>query len=186
MNENYFELTKDELCFLIICQDTKVFLGYNNFSDNWDIEKAENCIESLKEKNYIKEDGNGKLSVVSPLSAWLYTITHPRGYFEASAEEDEKFLIYFYEDVIITLHIRNGSCELMWLPFIHLAIGQFSGILKQSDFEKWRFASKTDDEETAEYIPSPDETFLNVLNNASQLFVKAHGYSMKGTVTVNE
>lgn len=186
MNKNYFELTKDELCFLIICQDTKIFLGYNNFSENWDIEKAESCIKSLKEKSYITEDGNGKLSVISPLSAWLYTITHPHGYFEATSADDETFLIYFYEDVIVTLYIRNNSCELIWLPFIHLAIGQFSGILKQSDYKTWKFISKTGEDEAIEYKPSADETLIDVLNNASQLFIRAHGYSMKGKVSVNE
>lgn len=186
MNENYFKFTKDELCFLIICQDTKFFLGYNNFSVNWDIEKAESCIKSLKEKGFVAENTDGKLGVVSPLCSWIYTITHPHGYFEASSESGEKFLIYFYEDVIITLYIKDDVCELIWLPFIHLAIGQLSGILKQSDAIGWSFVSKTGNNEAAEYIPSDGDTLTDILNNAAQLFVKAHGYSMKGTVTVNE
>ena len=79
--------------------------------------------------------------------------------------------------------MKDEICELIWLPFIHLAIGQFSAIIKKENYRNWRFSAQYNDSNLIhEYIPSETEDFVDVVNHFSKIFISVYGEVMKQMV----
>lgn len=180
MNKRYFKLTKDELWFLIMCQNVDILMEYDGNIEDWDTEKLELCVTTLKQKKYLTLDENNNITINPLLESWMYVVTHPYGYFEAVSSYDEKVLLYFYEESIVSIHVQKDSCELMWLPFIHLAIGQLLQNVGEENYSKWIFLVQDNERNrVSKYIPSKEEVYLDVVKKISNMLIPVHGQSMK-------
>lgn len=181
MNRNYFVFTKNELWFLVMCQNMDRIIGYNDKMPDWNIEQLEVCTSILRQKKCLIVNEGGEMEVDSRLDSWMYVVTHPQGFFRAISSNDEIILLFFYGETIVSLHIENDICELIWLPFIHLAFGQISGILKTKQISDWRFSvGHHKDNKIEEYTPSSNEDLTDVINNISKSLLAIHRYAIMG------
>ena len=181
LNNNYFSITRDEFLFLVMCQGTEEFFDIE-ILEKWDTCKLEENMQSLRKKGYLIEDGEGLMSVNPLLDTWMYVVTHFQGYFEAISQQERRFMVFFYEESIVTLYMKDTIIELIWIPFIHLAIGQMVGILKMEDHRSWIFKSQFAKSEIIEEISLSSERFMDVINNVSNLLLELYGGVMRGIV----
>ena len=185
MNRNCFTLTKDELWFLVMSQNKSYLTGCDEIPLDWNKDEMENCFFKLKQKKYYIIDKSGNISIDPLLNSWMYVVTHPQGYCKAENQnaKGERILLYFYGESIVSIHMKDEICELIWLPFIHLAIGQFSAIIKKEHYRHWRFSAQYNDSNLIhEYIPSETEDFVDVVNHFSKIFISVYGEVMKQMV----
>ena len=172
MNRNYFKLTKEELWFLFACRNQYSILGLDEDFPKLDEAALEKCLESLKMKKYIENE---------LLDTWIWVINNARTYVVAKHKDEEKILIYFYKNSIVSLYIINGECELIWIPFINIAIGQTGSIISEQNYKEWKFECKTEENsEIIEYILAENEKYIDAMNGLAGMLVKAHGIAISG------
>ncbi len=181
MNRNLFKLTTEEFEFLVMTQDTNSILGYEIANEEWDTKRLEKCAVKLKAKGYLIENEEKQARVVEALRTRMFVIAHSKGFFKTENGE-EQLIFYFYDEGIVSVQLKDGQVELMMIPFVNLAIGQFSGVIKES-YRKWRFTWQTETEENGnEYIPGEEETYMDVVHSMTRILVPIHGNAMKERV----
>ena len=180
MNGNCFTLTRREFLLLAIRSRPESLCGFEEDIAGIDRERLEHGLETLESKGYITATEDERVKTNPQLAAWVHVATHPLAYFCAQCIDGRKLHLYFLADSIVSISETGDELELIWLPFIHLAIGQLGGMLENSDPARWRFSSlRTDTDETSEYIPSEGEDITTVVNNASGIFVPLHGQAIE-------
>lgn len=180
MNQHYFTLTKDELWFLLMCQNVDILIEYDGNIQDWDTEKLELCVTTLKQKKCLTFDEDHNITINPLLESWIYVTTHSYGYFEAISSYNEKILLFFYDENIVSIHVKKDICEIMSLPFIHLAIGQLLQNVEEENYSEWKFSVQDNERnKVSEYIPSDEEEYLDVVKKVANMLILIHGQSMK-------
>lgn len=180
MSRNCFEITKKELWFLIISSQCVSIAGFDEELPQFELEDAKACAESLKEKGCINSSEDGKMALHEMLATCMYMITHSTGYSKCTSEGGEMLIFYYYEDSIVSLHIANEKCEIIWLPLITLAIGEAANVTKKDGCYKWKYCARSiTGDYYEEYIPEENENDTEVLKKFFDLSVTLHGRAIK-------
>ena len=180
---NYFKFSKRELCVLLMSQQRNIIDGFEiDFSD-LDVDETTKLINSLEKKGYIRSEQDGGKTIFPQLDAWMYVVTHPFGFSKCYNDAGELLVFYYLDSNIVSIHVCEEQCELIWLPSITLAMGQTAEIIKKEKCNNWYFSAQiigTDYKQ--EYTPNENETEIEIIKKVFGLFVSVHGMSIEGRV----
>ncbi len=127
-----FQITDKELRFLLMFEDIQGLCGFGEKSVIETEEIAKECLRTLCEKGYIYSEQHKKYAINSTLELILITAANPYGYFiMENLRQDvilSKTVIYFLNDVIGIVEQRDENYELIWVPYLPLAIGKVANL----------------------------------------------------------
>lgn len=127
-----YRITEKELRFLLMFEENQGLYGFGEMPLTETEAEAKECIQSLCERGYLKLNTQREYVIDSTLELLLTVAERPYGYFimEDLRQEGEssKTAVYFLNDVIAMVEQKDKNYELLWLPYLPLAIGEVANI----------------------------------------------------------
>ena len=183
-NENLFFLTKKELNFIMLLEYIDEIPGLGIMLDDMTEEEVMECYDSLQKKNLLMVNGN-ESEWKTNFIAWFDVICKAKRYITMECG-DNKLAFFFYGESIVSIEIRNEEVSILWIPFVHLAIGQFLTFVEMSENKDYLTATSVDEKDdeaiTATLSASELKDSVDLLNDVSQKMVLLHGKELKETV----
>lgn len=91
-------------------------------------EELSECVKSLLSKSYLKKDEVGHYYLDETLTLLLRIAEKPWGSFVMESN-DRKCVISFLQDCICIGTCQEATTELLWVPFLPLAIGHVANVI---------------------------------------------------------
>lgn len=127
-----YKVTEKELRFLLMFAEKRRMYGFDELLPIELEEEAQECVQSLCGRGIVRAGGNGKYAIDVTLELLLTVAEQPYGcFFMEDLREEEsirKSAVYFRDDVIAFVGQRDENWELMWLPYLPLAVGEIANL----------------------------------------------------------
>lgn len=127
-----FRVTERELNFLVMFSENHGLYGFDEMVPIETEEEAHACVSSLCEKGYLYLNQQKEYEMDSTLELLLMTAAYPFGcmMMEDLRRQDTiaKTAVYFLNDVIGIVEQENDIFELLWIPYLPLAIGEVANL----------------------------------------------------------
>lgn len=180
-NENLFFLTKKELNLIMLLEDIDEIPGIGVMLDDMTEEEVKESYESLQEKKIISVFGN-ESEWNERFIAWFDVICKAKRYLSIEGNK-EKLSYFFYAQSIVSVEIRNGEISILWIPFIHLAIGQFLTFIDFCENNELLTVTSVDEKSsealTANISIVELRDSLDLQNDITQKMVKLHAEELR-------
>lgn len=151
-----YKVSEKELRFLFMFSEKQ---GLQGMGDTPLIEtqtEAQECVKSLCEKGYLRFNQRKEYEIDSTLELILTVAERPYGYsiMEDLRQSDivQKAAFYFLNDVIAIVEQKDKDYELVWIPYLPLAIGEIANLHTPFLNKKTVTVNEADVEEAASYI----------------------------------
>ncbi|MDD3253301.1 MAG: hypothetical protein PHV18_12165 [Lachnospiraceae bacterium] len=124
-----FRFTHQEISLMMMIMDMETIKGFDQIIplDVQDI--AVQCKESLIRKKYLLEDQDKKITVSEAMELDFEVMKTPYGFlvmdYEKTGGSHKRMVMYFRDDAIICVS-KEDEYEVLWIPFLPLAIGAIS------------------------------------------------------------
>lgn len=127
-----YRVTEKELRFLLMFTENHGLHGFGEMTVIETEAEAKECVDILCEKRYLKLNQQKEYEVDSTLELLLTVAEKPYGYLimEDLRTTDiiSKTAIYFLDDVIGIVEQKDKNYEMLWLPYLPLAIGEIANL----------------------------------------------------------
>lgn len=183
-NDNLFFLSLKELNFIMLLEDIDEIPALGIMLDDMTEEEVKGCYESLQEKKLLMVNGN-ESEWKENFIAWFDVISSAKRHITIEGQ-NEKVAFFFLGESIVSMEIRNDEVSILWIPFIHIAIGQFLTFVEMSSNKDYLTATSVDEKDdealTATLSSVELKDSVDLLNDVSQKMVILHGRELKEVV----
>lgn len=127
-----YRVTEEELRFLLMFVENQGLYGFDDMDLIETEAEAQECVKTLCEKGYLRLNTQKEYEVDSTLELLLTVAEHPYGYLiMEDLRKDNTVLkaaVYFLDDVIGMVEQKNKNYEMLWIPYLPLAIGEVANL----------------------------------------------------------
>ena len=128
-----FVLSKEEFRFVLLFMEEPFIKGLEEYTADTESDKKTllQTMENLKNRSLITETEEGKVSLDRDLLMMVSCAAQAKHLFLAlNKDADARYVYYFLDDIILLFSVRNNEIELLWIPFLNLAIGAMASALE--------------------------------------------------------
>lgn len=151
-----FRVTELELQFLCMFLEVRGLYGFDEVAVIETEAEAEGCEDSLCEKGYLRTNEEKQYEADPALELIITAAENPYGYLIMENMQWKgsgfKAVVYFLNDVIGIIEKRNDNYELIWVPYLPLAIGETANLQTTFLNEKTEWIEECLVEEREKYI----------------------------------
>ena len=127
-----YKLTQTELGFLMMFAEKRGMYGFEEMPLIEEKAEAQACVELLCGKGILRVDEEQKYEIDKTMELILAIAEQPYGCFfmEDVRQEDKvrKTAVYFRDDVIGLVEQTGEMWELLWIPYLTLAVGELANL----------------------------------------------------------
>lgn len=179
--ENLFVLTKKELNIIMALEEIDEIEGIGIRLEDMTEDEITSSYQSLKEKNYISETED-ETQWNARFIAWFDVICKAKR-FIAFEKSNNSLAFYFMGESIVSIEKNCDEVVILWIPFIHLAIGQFLTFIDNAEGNEVLNVlcvdKKIDDSMRAAIVIDELIESLDLQNDITQKMVRLHAEELK-------
>lgn len=194
-----FFLTIEELQVLMAIKNMTTIPGYDEIAKYEPPNDVQDVVIALLEKGLIavsdmahdeienntmsdaEENNNSdykNVIIEEKLDAWLYIISEATSC-SILTTDNKKLIFYFWKDIIVALEIKGNTCMIIWIPFIHLALGQMIEFIETVGDAECVFEDVNGVDGKTELKFNFKQVDNTLLNQITQVLVKRHGMEIR-------
>lgn len=182
---NLYALSTDELMILLSIGKFSPIPGIDGLYEEDTLSGSDirRSVDILQRKRYLtlevseENDEMQEAVIDNGLYAWLQVMTDSVSYYSLSVGT-QKLIFYFYGDTIVTLEQKGEDVTIMWIPFIHIAVGQmlqFVDSIKEGNFSFCENGAL----DSSQILFDKNNANNELMTQITQILVKAHGEEIR-------